>query len=87
MAVADSRPHLAAAVTEIAGAGDPSDEATAGAPLAVPTPASPYPMLLGAQYTHILQQQSNLHAPYSGPLSLNPNGDTQPTNAVGAYSG
>jgi hypothetical protein len=44
-------------------------------------------MLLSAQYTFILQHQDALQAPYSGPLSLNPDGDTQPTNTLGAYLG
>jgi high affinity Mn2+ porin len=45
------------------------------------------PMLLGAQYTYVLQHQDALHAPYSGPLSLKPEGDTQPTHTIGAYLG
>lgn len=52
-----------------------------------PEASSLYPMLLGAQYTYILQHQSALHAPYSGPLSLDPSGDTEPTNTLGVYSG
>lgn len=50
-------------------------------------PTSRAPMLLGAQYTFILQHQDAFHAAYSGPLSLNPDGDTQPTNTLGAYLG
>jgi high affinity Mn2+ porin len=45
------------------------------------------PMLLGAQYTYVLQHQDALHAPYSGALSLKPEGDTQPTHTIGAYLG
>ncbi len=50
-------------------------------------PASHLPMLLAAQYTYIIQHQDAFHAPYSGPLSLDPGGDTQPTNTLGAYLG
>jgi len=52
-----------------------------------PGASSPWPMLLGAQYTFILQNQSPLHAPYSGSLSLDPAGDTQPTHTIGIYLG
>jgi high affinity Mn2+ porin len=52
-----------------------------------PAAANDWPMLLGAQYTFIDQNQSALRSPYSGPLSLNPRGDTQATNTVGIYSG
>ena len=50
-------------------------------------PSSHLPMLLAAQYTYVLQHQDAFHAPYSGPLSLDPGGDTQPTNTLGAYLG
>ena len=76
-----------AALTDVADAGDAADQTAARPPIGSVAPASRYPMLLGAQYTYILQQQSDLHAPYSGPLSLDPNGDTQPSNTVGAYGG
>jgi hypothetical protein len=64
----------------------------AGAPGAAdatsgPAAASAAPMLLGAQYTYILQHQDGLRSPYAGPLSLNPGGDTQPTHTVGVYAG
>lgn len=45
------------------------------------------PMLLGAQYTYILQHQDGLRSPYAGPLSLSAGGDTQPTNTLGLYGG
>ena len=45
------------------------------------------PMLLGAQYTYVLQHQDSLDAPYSGRLSLKPHSDTQPTHTLGAYLG
>ena len=64
-----------------------ADSDAAPAPAAVPGPSSNWPMLLGAQYTLIDQNQSRLYSPYSGPLSLNPNGDTEATNTVGFYSG
>jgi len=64
-----------------------SDATSAPAPAAVPAPSSNWPMLLGAQYTLVDQNQSRLYSPYSGPLSLNPNGDTEATNTVGFYSG
>ncbi len=44
-------------------------------------------MLLGAQYTYVLQHQDALDAPYSGRLSLRPEGDTQPTHTIGGYLG
>jgi hypothetical protein len=57
------------------------------AAIATPAPDSRLPMVLGAQYTYVLQHQSPLHAPYAGPLSLHHNGDTQPTNTAGIYTG
>jgi len=85
---------LLVAAAGVASAAEPADDTTAAqADEALPGQsssagaASPYPMLLGAQYTYILQNQSNLHAPYSGPLSLDPLGDTQPTNTLGVYTG
>jgi carbohydrate-selective porin OprB len=44
-------------------------------------------MLLGAQYTYVLQHQGALDARYSGRLSLRPDGDTQPTHTIGGYLG
>jgi hypothetical protein len=44
-------------------------------------------MLVGAQFTAIVQSQTKLHALYSGPLSLDPSGDTQPTETIGFYFG
>ena len=44
-------------------------------------------MLLGAQYTFVLQHQDALDAPYTGALSLKPQSDTQPTHTIGAYLG
>jgi hypothetical protein len=64
-----------------------ADSDATPAPAAVPAPSSNWPMLLGAQYTLVDQNQSRLYSPYSGPLSLNPNGDTEATNTVGFYSG
>lgn len=55
----------------------------AGAPAA----DSRWPQLIGAQYTSVLQNQSSFQAPYSGPLSVNPAGDTQPSNTFGFYAG
>jgi hypothetical protein len=52
-----------------------------------PGPDSPWPQLLGVQYTFIYQWQSALESPYQGPHSLNPDGDQQPTHTLGAYSG
>ncbi len=57
------------------------------APAAPPAPASYWPMLVGAQYTFIDQNQSSLRSPYRGPLSLDPLGDTQATNTIGFYGG
>jgi high affinity Mn2+ porin len=56
-------------------------------PVGSPAAASDWPMVLGAQYTFIDQNQSPLRSPYAGPLSLNPRGDTQATNTVGIYTG
>jgi len=50
-------------------------------------PESRLPQLVGAQYTFILQNQSSLLSPYASRLSLEPNGDTQPTNTLGIYLG
>jgi high affinity Mn2+ porin len=52
-----------------------------------PQPSSRWPLLLGAQYTYVLQHQDALDAPYSGRLSLEPDGDTQPTHTIGGYLG
>lgn len=52
-----------------------------------PAPDSRWPQLVGAQYTYVLQWQSRLDSPYSGPLSLHPDGDRQPTHTIGAYTG
>ncbi len=67
--------------------GDNPDPNPADASLAAPAAANDWPMVLGAQYTFIDQNQSALRSPYSGPLSLNPRGDTQATNTVGIYTG
>jgi len=61
----------------------PADEALTGSPAA----QSYWPSLLGEQYTFVLQHQTSLHSPYEGPLSLKPDGDTQPTNTIGFYFG
>src|SRR5258707_1229786 len=50
-------------------------------------PDSHLPSLLGAQYTFIDQNQSQLRSPYSGPRSLDPSGDTEATNTIGIYTG
>jgi hypothetical protein len=55
--------------------------------VAAAAPSSRLPMLLGAQYTYVLQHQTALRSPYSGTLSLNPEGDTQPTHTMGLYLG
>ncbi len=54
---------------------------------ATAAPDSSWPMLLGTQYTYVLQHQDAFDAPYSGPLSLKPESDTQPTHTLGAYLG
>ncbi|GLQ52648.1 carbohydrate porin [Dyella flava] len=45
------------------------------------------PQWLGAQYTFVDQNQSRVHSPYRGPLSLNPNGSTARSHTFGAYFG
>lgn len=45
------------------------------------------PQLLGAQYTFVDQHQYALRAPYSGPLSLLSQGDTEQSHTFGAYFG
>src|SRR5579859_5332872 len=45
------------------------------------------PQWLGAQYTFVDQHQDSLHSPYSGPLSLRANGDTERSHTFGAYFG
>jgi high affinity Mn2+ porin len=52
-----------------------------------PGPASELPQLLAAQYTFVEQQQSRLTSPYAGRLSLLADGDRQPTNTIGFYTG
>jgi high affinity Mn2+ porin len=64
-----------------------STAARASDDAAGPAPSSRWPMLLGAQYTYVLQHQDALDAPYSGRLSLNPDGDTQSTHTIGGYLG
>jgi high affinity Mn2+ porin len=56
-------------------------------PAGSPAAESDRPRLLGEQYTFVLQNQSPLHSPYAGPLSLRPDGDTQPTHTFGFYFG
>ncbi len=68
-------------VTSPAYALDAPDEAAA------PAADSHWPQLIGAQYTGVLQYQSSLQSPYSGPLSLLAGGDTQPSNTFGFYTG
>lgn len=63
---------------------EPTDSQAAAVALG---PDSRLPQVVGAQYTFILQNQSSLLSPYQGHLSLNPRGDTQPTNTVGLYLG
>lgn len=46
-----------------------------------------WPMLVGAQYTYVLQDQSSLRSPYEGPLSLDEQGDRQPSHTIGFYTG
>ena len=46
-----------------------------------------FPRLLSAQYTFVDQHQDPLHSPYSGPLSLRPDGDTERSHTFGAYLG
>lgn len=74
-ASANSQPVLAQAAPE-----DTPAETALG-------PTSRLPQLVGAQYTFFLQNQSTLRSPYAGRLSLDPDGDTQPTNTLGAYFG
>lgn len=45
------------------------------------------PQWLGAQYTFVDQNQSRVHSPYRGPLSLDPNGSTARSHTFGAYFG
>ncbi len=70
-ASANSQPVLAQAASE-----DTPAETALG-------PTSRLPQLVGAQYTFFLQNQSTLRSPYAGRLSLDPDGDTQPTNTLG----
>lgn len=45
------------------------------------------PQWLGAQYTFVDQNQSRVHSPYSGKLSLEPDGSTARSHTFGAYFG
>jgi len=78
---------ISAAVASSALAQSPPD--TSGGADAPTTlgPTSRLPQIVGAQYTFILQDQSSLTSPYAEHLSLDPKGDTQPTNTVGLYLG
>jgi hypothetical protein len=69
--------------------GRAADTDTVEAPVAAgqPAPSSHWPMLVGAQYTFVDQNQSRLRSPYSGPLSLNPAGGTEPSDTIGFYAG
>jgi high affinity Mn2+ porin len=60
---------------------------TAAGPAPAAAPDTHRPLLLGAQYTFIEQQQSALDSPYRGALSLRPEGDRQGTHTIGAYTG
>jgi high affinity Mn2+ porin len=72
-------------------AATPGDAASGPQPgaaaLPAPAPFSRLPLLLAAQYTYVLQHQTALRSPYSGPLSLQAQGDTQPTHTIGFYGG
>lgn len=52
-----------------------------------PEPSSTWPSILAAQYTFIAQNQSRLRSPYSGPLSLDPDGGTKTPNTMGIHAG
>ena len=67
--------------------GPPGESPTTPGEPAGPAPQSADPMLLGAQYTYVLQHQTALDSPYAGPLSLRADGDTQPTHTIGFYGG
>jgi len=74
---------LAIVLSCAAAAAQTADEELTGAAAA----DSHWPRLLGEQYTFVVQNQSALHSPYAGPLSLHPDGDTQPTHTIGFYLG
>ncbi|HXY97736.1 MAG TPA: carbohydrate porin [Steroidobacteraceae bacterium] len=78
------RPVALAALLACTGAARAADAAPGAAE---PAPDSTAPQLLAAQYTLIEQQQSALESPYAGRLSLYPDGDRQPTNTIGVYTG
>jgi len=59
----------------------------ASEPQATLGPTTHLPQLVGAQYSFILQNQSPLLSPYASKLSLDPDGDTQPTHTIGIYLG
>lgn len=63
------------------------DTTAAAAAAATPGASSAWPMLLGAQYTFIDQEQSSLRSPYAGRFSLHPGGDTEATHTMGLYGG
>lgn len=71
-------PALDAAVTSMPGRVDSASS---------PAPSSNWPLVVGAQYTYVLQHEAALNAPYSGRLSLGPDADTQPTHTMGLYLG
>ncbi len=82
--------HRAAAVLlalRMAGAAAGGADLAAGADPPPEGADSPWPALLSAQYTYVLQHQTAIDADYSGRLSLYPQGDTQATNTIGFYGG
>jgi hypothetical protein len=72
---AEALPAAAPAATEAADAPAPAG------------PESHHPLLLGAQYTFIDQEQTALRSPYATVLSLRADGDRQPTHTLGLYGG
>jgi hypothetical protein len=76
-----------AGAEESPGTTTPSGTAPTAQPPAAPEPDSTSPVVVGAQYTYVLQHQSALRSPYAGPLSLKSSGDTQSTNTLGLYTG
>ena len=81
--LAARRVLLVALALACAAPGPPAS--AAGEPAA--GPESRAPLLLGAQYTFIEQEQTELDSPYASRLSLRAGGDRQPTNTMAAYTG
>ena len=78
---------LAVLVPALTRAQDAAPAPVEAAAAGTPQVDSHWPALLGAQFTAVEQNQTRLVSPYQGRYSLDPAGDTQPTETYGVYFG